>query len=136
LSLAYDVEKRYTNVISKYTTPTDQLAEIDRSKNRSEDNLPTRSGLLTTIPYINASLIEYNNMRYIATQHPMENTIIDFWKMILLEQPSLILMLNGYEYKREQLREVCDILKNFSDIRDRTEHIHSIGPTPSKASNF
>jgi protein tyrosine phosphatase len=71
--------------------------------------LPTQQGLLKlppvlsvlNIPYINASLIQENGMSYIATQHPLSNTIVDFWKMILIEKPSVILMLNGFEYLQE-----------------------------------
>lgn len=111
LNLSIDVQNRYKDVISKYRAP-DEVVLYDKSKNRSEENLPTRAGLLQPaessieIPYINASLIEYKNMRYIATQHPMDNTIIDFWKMILAEQPALILMLNGYEFRKEQQLDV------------------------------
>lgn len=48
--------------------------------------------------YINAN---YVNMkipndcinRYIATQGPMENTVLDFWRMIQQENSTLIIML-------------------------------------------
>jgi protein tyrosine phosphatase len=42
--------------------------------------------------YINANWI-FN--RYIATQHPSQNTVSDFWRMILEKKVSMIVNLNG-----------------------------------------
>lgn len=77
---------------------------MDETKNRSSENHPTASGFLPLkgVPYLNASLIEHNGTTYIATQHPLQDSIVDFWKMILIEKPSVILMLNGYEFFKEK----------------------------------
>jgi len=50
------------------------------------------------VDYINASYIEDLPNSYIATQHPVDDSIWDFWKMVLYYKPNAILMLNGSEY--------------------------------------
>lgn len=59
------------------------------------------------VSYVNASSIpalvaEVNPPlpHYIATQHPMPGTVADFWRMVLVERPVCIVMLNGYDYSK------------------------------------
>eukprot|EP00656_Telonema_subtile_P054620 TRINITY_DN8207_c0_g1_i1.p1 TRINITY_DN8207_c0_g1~~TRINITY_DN8207_c0_g1_i1.p1 ORF type:complete len:288 (-),score=99.64 TRINITY_DN8207_c0_g1_i1:142-1005(-) len=40
-------------------------------------------------------------MTWIATQHPTEATVGDFWKMVLHEKPCAVLMLNKLEHDKE-----------------------------------
>lgn len=37
---------------------------------------------------------------YVATQHPMPSTVEDFWRMVLVERPACIVMLNGFDYSK------------------------------------
>lgn len=67
---------------------------------RSQENFPTDEGLLKTKDgrFFNASTIEGKDRTYIATQHPLPSTVLDFWKMVLAEKPDIVVMLNKYEY--------------------------------------
>mmetsp|Transcript_80375 Transcript_80375/g.236479 ORF Transcript_80375/g.236479 Transcript_80375/m.236479 type:complete len:404 (-) Transcript_80375:18-1229(-) len=50
------------------------------------------------VPYINAAVVPGlapSTLSYIATQHPLPNTIGDFWRMVLLLRPAAIVMLNA-----------------------------------------
>ncbi|XP_070542842.1 uncharacterized protein [Ptychodera flava] len=56
-----------------------------------------------TSEYINANFVKgYNDQRkeYIATQAPMENTVVDFWRMIWEQQSRVILMITDINKKR------------------------------------
>merc|ERR1719409_2229175 len=59
------------------------------------------------VPYINATSVPPvvtdaipPMPHYIVTQHPMPGTVGDFWRMVLVERPSCIVMLNGYDYAK------------------------------------
>lgn len=50
------------------------------------------------VPYINAALVpglSPSPLSYVATQHPLPNTVGDFWRMVLLVRPTAIVMLNA-----------------------------------------
>ncbi|XP_064596820.1 receptor-type tyrosine-protein phosphatase alpha-like [Liolophura sinensis] len=77
--------------------------EKNISKNRDPDHLPpdiSRTFLSTYIPgrtdYINAVYLRgyENKFAYISTQMPLPDTIIDFWRLVLEQRSSTIIMLN------------------------------------------
>ncbi|XP_031339313.1 tyrosine-protein phosphatase 10D-like isoform X2 [Photinus pyralis] len=80
---------RYTNVIA-YDHSRVILKEVDDSGT----------------DYINASYIQgfTGNVEYIATQGPLEQTVIDFWKMVIQENVSLIVMVAQFV---EQNKDKC-----------------------------
>merc|ERR1719336_2705868 len=50
------------------------------------------------VEYINAALVSGippSQVSYVVTQHPLQTSISDFWKMVVAVQPAAILMLNG-----------------------------------------
>lgn len=76
--------------------------EIKRGLDRPSGNRALNGHVLDLafvgVPYINASAIPAlapSPLSYIATQHPMSNTVGDFWRMVLAVQPVAIVMLNG-----------------------------------------
>jgi len=105
LNLKYDFEHHYSSYIARQNFNGVECSPRP-NKDRSSENLPTAQGLLNMsaldenlrVEYINASLIDDPPALYVATQHPLENSILDFWKMILVVRPSVILMLDGLEY--------------------------------------
>eukprot|EP00931_Biecheleriopsis_adriatica_P123357 TRINITY_DN9838_c0_g1_i3.p1 TRINITY_DN9838_c0_g1~~TRINITY_DN9838_c0_g1_i3.p1 ORF type:complete len:379 (-),score=67.31 TRINITY_DN9838_c0_g1_i3:46-1182(-) len=50
------------------------------------------------VPYINAALVPglKPGLSYLATQHPLPQTVGHFWRMVLHMQPAAIVMLNGH----------------------------------------
>ncbi|XP_066955308.1 receptor-type tyrosine-protein phosphatase epsilon-like isoform X2 [Macrobrachium rosenbergii] len=81
----------------------------NKKKNRYRNNLPydetrVKLSIINNDPssdYINANHIQgYSNIRYIATQGPKdqsEPTIKDFWRMILEQQVTAIIMVANFE---------------------------------------
>ncbi|XP_059225629.1 tyrosine-protein phosphatase 69D isoform X2 [Stomoxys calcitrans] len=79
-------------------------SEMNMAKNRSEHIIPYDRNrvILSPLPhkenstYINASFIEgYDNSEnFIITQDPMDNTIEDFWRMVLEQSITTIVMLS------------------------------------------
>lgn len=81
----------------------------NKKKNRYTNILPfddTRVILrCTDSDYINASFVKgiSDTPEYIATQGPLECTLYDFWKMVLEQNATVIVMLaQFYEQKREK----------------------------------
>lgn len=109
LNIVYDLHSHFANSIARQNFPVEGYFR-DLSKDRSNENLPTVEGHIDMsniesplqVDYINASLIEDGPRSYIATQHPLENSILDFWKMILHYKPNAIVMLDGSEYLHKQ----------------------------------
>lgn len=77
-------------------------AAENADRSRSQENFPTDEGLLKTKDgsFFNASTIEGKDRTYIATQHPLPSTVLDFWKMVLAEKPDVVIMLNKHEYDK------------------------------------
>jgi len=75
-------------------------AQMHAKRSRTNENYPTDEGLLPFPDgeFINASIIEGRDRQYIATQHPLPSTTLDFWKMVLVEKPCAIIMLNKYDF--------------------------------------
>ncbi|KAG9489977.1 hypothetical protein GDO78_005736 [Eleutherodactylus coqui] len=94
LSTKYRTEKIYPTITGE--------KEENVKKNRYKDILPfdhSRVKLALKIPphdsdYINANFIKgvHGSKAYIATQGPLANTVIDFWRMIWEYQVKIIVM--------------------------------------------
>ncbi|KAF5281937.1 hypothetical protein FQA39_LY00461 [Lamprigera yunnana] len=100
-------KNRYTNVIA-----------YDHSRvklKNSEDS---------TTDYINASYIKgySDNVEYIATQGPLEHTLVDFWNMVLQENSCLIVMVAQFV---EQNKDKC--FKYFPNNHENMELDNGIG---------
>ncbi|XP_073837740.1 protein tyrosine phosphatase 69D [Musca autumnalis] len=101
-----EIEFEKLQTINDETNKTASIggSESNMAKNRSELVLPYDRNrvILSPLPhkenstYINASFIEgYDNSEnFIITQDPMENTIEDFWRMVLEQSITTIVMLS------------------------------------------
>jgi protein tyrosine phosphatase len=90
---------------------------LNKTKNRSEDHLPYDTSRVTLfeaeqspVPcsdYINASMVEgYGNRKYIASQSPLQNTVVDFWRMITEQScNTVVCMTRGEEGSAQQTAE-------------------------------
>lgn len=77
---------------------------INQPKNRSSTILPIESCRVHLTPkpgeegsdYINATWIQgFNSLReFIITQHPLQNTVIDFWQMVWDHNAQTIIMIS------------------------------------------
>lgn len=94
-------KNRYTNVIA-YDHSRVKLKEV------AEDDLD----------YINASYVKgySGNIEYIATQGPLEHTLIDFWRMVIQENSTLIVMVAQFI---EQNKDKC--FKYFPNNHENME---------------
>ncbi|XP_075064829.1 tyrosine-protein phosphatase non-receptor type 12 [Mixophyes fleayi] len=115
LSTKYRTEKIYPTITGE--------KEENVKKNRYKDILPfdhSRVKLALKIPphesdYINANFIKgvYGPEAYIATQGPLANTVIDFWRMIW-EYSVVIIVMACREF--EMGRKKCErYYPNFGD---------------------
>ncbi|KAF3362652.1 hypothetical protein PHSC3_000891 [Chlamydiales bacterium STE3] len=84
------------------------LKEVHKEKNHALFYAyPFDHNLLTTIPYFNASPMQFGANRYIASQGPRHETLSDFWEMIWGENSELIVSVTnereeegmGHRYK-------------------------------------
>jgi len=92
--------------VIRYSTESAGLIGINRHKNRrwslvadDRNRVVLQQQLYDNVnnsDYINAIYVEGNNHKheYIATQHPLKDTISDFWKMIHQEDVQTVVMLN------------------------------------------
>jgi len=51
--------------------------------------------ILSIPSYINASPMEFNSRRYIAAQGPRDNTLAEFWHMVLAEKATLVISVTN-----------------------------------------
>ena len=89
----------------------DALRDVNLKKNRFETIVPPdnyRPPLMTPggrdrTDYINALLVDgYLQARnFIVTQTPLQNTVIDFWKLVWDYRVSTIVMLNSSDFKED-----------------------------------
>ena len=81
----------------------------NKAKNRFLNILPYDKNRIRLQPmpgvrnsdYINASIIDGFQQKhaFIATQAPLENTVVDFWRMVLEQNVKIIVMLTKIEEK-------------------------------------
>lgn len=89
--------------------------EINRCKNRYKDILPyditrvilTKDSEIPGSDYINANYIKgaSNSMEYIASQGPLPNTVVDFWRMIWECEIKIVIMACN---ERESGKQKCE----------------------------
>ena len=88
---------------------TDASHPENKAKNRFLNILPFDKNRIRLVPiagsrqsdYINASIIDGFQQKhaFIATQAPLENTVVDFWRMVLEQNVQIIVMLTKIEEK-------------------------------------
>lgn len=101
------LEEEFENIVNAFEDRKScsvASGEENRDKNRSESVIPYDRNRVILTPqsgkehstYINASFIEgYDNSEsFIISQDPMEQTILDFWRMISEQGISVIVMLS------------------------------------------
>lgn len=81
----------------------------NKAKNRFLNILPYDKNRIRLQPmpgvrnsdFINASIIDGFQQKhaFIATQAPLENTVVDFWRMVLEQNVKIIVMLTKIEEK-------------------------------------
>ncbi|CAB4041659.1 receptor-type tyrosine- phosphatase S, partial, partial [Paramuricea clavata] len=86
----------------RFVTP---ILAANKSKNRYPKIIPYEHSRVDLVPvrsvdgsnYINASYIDgYKQRRtYIAAQGPLEETVNDFWRMIMEKKSNIVVMLSG-----------------------------------------
>jgi len=98
-----------------YSTASAGLIGINRHKNRrwslvadDRNRVILQQQLYDNVnnsDYINAIYVEGNNHKheYIATQHPLKDTISDFWKMIHQQGVQTVVMLHQMKENNENL---------------------------------
>ncbi|XP_071839785.1 receptor-type tyrosine-protein phosphatase kappa-like, partial [Apostichopus japonicus] len=98
------------------TTPISSACEAKKIENKSKNRFSTilpvegnRPFLMTDVgedcnDYINASFLNGYKKKdfFVATQMPLKNTILDFWRLIWDYECSVIIMLNELDDKDEQ----------------------------------
>lgn len=82
-----------------------QISKSTMFKNRYLDIIPVESTMVslgspeearTAASYINANFVSlWTDMRYIASQGPLPNTLVDFWRMVWMQNVHLIVMLTN-----------------------------------------
>ncbi|XP_068202261.1 uncharacterized protein [Palaemon carinicauda] len=112
LNMSIDAKKNYHEfkAIPEYLRDiTVGALSVNKKKNRYRNNLPydetrVKLSIINNDPssdYINANYIQgYSSIKYIATQGPKdqsEPTIRDFWRMILEQQVTAIIMVANFE---------------------------------------
>jgi len=94
--LEFSMVEQYDQQSTTIRTANHATQEANRPKNRYGMVVPydhTRVRLKADDDYINASYVQGENFKYIATQGPLPQTTNDFWKMIWDEKVHVILML-------------------------------------------
>ncbi|XP_071748929.1 putative receptor-type tyrosine-protein phosphatase mosPTP-1 isoform X2 [Lepeophtheirus salmonis] len=108
-SIPWQLLDRQFKLATSYTPPECQFVSAlggnNRSKNRNFDFLPIEKSRvrLSSTPdgsdYINASWIPgFHSLReFVVTQHPLESTVADFWRMIWDHSVSTIVVLSSLQ---------------------------------------
>lgn len=101
-----DIEKEFDE-ISKVQQKSTNIADLPENihKNRYDSVKPAdfsrivlKTNQVFTSDYINASWIDTTSFetKYIATQGPLKNTVVDFYRMILQYDVNTIVMMTGF----------------------------------------
>lgn len=115
-SFASDFEKHYKMITS--FVPQDYLLisankPFNRNKNRSQEFVPVENSRVHLTPkpgiegsdYINASwIIGFKRLgEFIVTQHPLENTVLDFWQMLWDHNAQTVVILTDMSEDTDSL---------------------------------
>lgn len=111
---------------------------INQPKNRSATILPIESSRVHLTPkpgeegsdYINATWMQgFGSLReYIVTQHPLVNTVTDFWQMVWDHNAQTIIMisiLDGQEFDVFWPSEETTIDAESYKVKLVAEHVHT-----------
>jgi protein tyrosine phosphatase len=127
--LQFHLDSRFKNCLPLPDANQCNTACKYTEMNRTTDNYPTDEGLLKSDgkSYFNASVIEGRDRVYIATQHPLPSTMLDFWKMVLAEKPCIIVMLNKYDYDNAMNNPaVADLVQYWPGDNPKTGFVEAI----------
>ena len=101
--LVTNFQPRDFNVVSA-------VKPVNRDKNRSLDHLPMENGRVHLTPkpgvdgsdYINATwLMGHQRLReFILTQHPLPNTLLDFWQMVWDHNAQTVVVLTNIDEEK------------------------------------
>lgn len=100
--------KRFFQLVTSFQCKDFNLVSanktINQVKNRSSNILPIESSRVHLTPkpgeegsdYINATWMQgFSSLReYIITQHPLPNTVVDFWQMVWDHNAQTIIMIS------------------------------------------
>ncbi|KAL5237711.1 hypothetical protein ACI65C_005121 [Semiaphis heraclei] len=115
-SFASDFEKHYKMITS--FVPQEYLLlsankPFNRNKNRSQEFIPVENSRVHLTPkpgiegsdYINASwIIGFKRLgEFIVTQHPLENTVLDFWQMLWDHNAQTVVILTDMSEDTDSL---------------------------------
>ncbi|XP_060848489.1 tyrosine-protein phosphatase 99A-like isoform X2 [Rhopalosiphum padi] len=115
-SFASDFEKHYKMITS--FVPQEYLLlsankPFNRNKNRSQEFVPVENSRVHLTPkpgiegsdYINASwIIGFKRLgEFIVTQHPLQNTVLDFWQMLWDHNAQTVVILTDMSEDTESL---------------------------------
>ncbi|KAL9642640.1 hypothetical protein ABK040_009719 [Willaertia magna] len=102
ISLKFENKNRYSNILANEET----RVKIEMDKNF----------------YINANYIQISkNVKAIATQGPLQNTIYDFYKMIIVKNvPCIVMLANVMENGREKCAKYWPDLNQKIIVNDNT----------------
>ncbi|CAF0736152.1 unnamed protein product [Didymodactylos carnosus] len=123
------LDKQFNCIVNSKIKDYDLLAgraEINLLKNRTQAILPVnptrviltkKTNMSNGDEYINATFLNgcYRPDEYIITQHPLVNTIMDFWQMIWDTNSSLIVSLYGDEKTQPDVMSYWPILNQIMD---------------------
>ncbi|RZB89880.1 receptor-type tyrosine-protein phosphatase mu-like, partial [Asbolus verrucosus] len=100
-------DTKYTLIVRALTSATYKDLQVDfKTDDQTRVKLKTDEDDEIASDYINASYIKgySGKIEYIATQGPLETTSKDFWKMIVQENVTIIVMVSQFV---EQCKEKC-----------------------------
>lgn len=92
----------------------------DDSSSSNSPSILSNNSQQQSNDYIHANHVQLNDTSYILTQSPLENTIKDFWQMILEQNVSIIVQLSDLE---EDGRQVCSTYWNDSNCENGLKQV-------------
>lgn len=98
---------------SSNSSSTNGKKQDDCSTTSNSPSILSNSQQSTNSDYIHANHVQLNDSSYICTQAPLENTIKDYWQMVIEQNINIIVALCDLE---EDGRQVCSSYWNESNV--------------------